>query len=239
MAWYDKVFKGIDPNIIEKAICNIQTEVPVIESKPEPEPEEWIWVEGYKGVDENMQGYGGFQYELGKQYSVDGEIKECENGLHFSLTLEDASYYKDILKNRFFKVKAYVRKQDFENYGSCIESPFLSHHYYMTARINKLAAQKIVLVEEITKTQEMLNRIQVTYPEIDNFDDVEQARMFGYERFVKNKYKQKLSKYFSELFVEIFIDRFSMSELKTKINEIIAYMEEGVSKDVAIYLLMK
>lgn len=240
MAWYDKLKFNDDKNTLNEIATYIQTETPVIGPNFTPEPEEeWIWVEGYKGVDQNMQGYGGFQYELGVEYSVEGEVRECRNGLHFSVSLEDAFHYKDRLTHRFFKVKAYVRKRDFINYGNHVRDLLSPYSYSIHGRIDKLAAQKIVLVEEITETEEMLRKIKQEYPDVNTFDDVKQVREYGYDKFRKDKYRQKLSKYFSELFVEIFIDRFYDDQLELKTNEIIAYMEEGVSKDVAIYLVMK
>ena len=256
MAWYDRfTLSNTDKNTLDEIATFVKKEAPVVETNPE---EEWIWVEGYKGVDENMQGYGGFQYELGKEYSVDGEIEECKNGLHFSLKLEDAFGYKQCMSHRFFKVRAYVRKKDVDNYG--VEKP-IDATYTMRYKIiqDKLAAQKIILTEEITETEIVLNAIKDIYPKVKTYDDAKQVRLLGYEVFVTNKYREVLSKYFSELFVELFIDKFSMTttkcyfygsrlhdmevfsdtELEAKTKEIIAYIEEGVSKDVAIYLLMK
>ena len=109
MAWYNSIFKATNKNTWGETVFCIEEKDPIIESVPEPE--EWIWVEGYKGVDQNMQGYKGFQYELNKEYSVDGEVEECKNGLHFSLKLDDVFHYKNCLTHRFFKVKAYVRKK--------------------------------------------------------------------------------------------------------------------------------
>lgn len=208
------------------------------ETKTEEPKEEWIWVEGYKGVDENMQGYGGYQYELGVEYSIDGEIEVCKNGFHFSKNLTDAFYYKDCLKHRFFKVKGLVKASDAALYG---KREYIPDVYGMRPYdiINKLAAKKIILIEEITDSKEVLSRIQMQYPDVETFDDVEKARPLGYDKFVKMKYREKLSKYFSELFVELFIEKFDISILPRRAKEIIAYMEEGVSKDVAIYLLMK
>ena len=37
-----------------------------------------IAMKGYKGMDANMQ-CRGMQFEIGKTYKVDGEIKLCEN----------------------------------------------------------------------------------------------------------------------------------------------------------------
>ena len=250
MAWYDKFKVNNTHDSLEEIVSYIQEETPVIETEPE---EEWIWVEGYKGVDQNMQGYGSFQYELGTEYTADGEIKACSNGFHFCLKLTDAFHYKDCLTHRFFKVRAYVKKNDVDSYGTLIS--FDGFRAYGSI-INKLAAQKIILTEEITETEEVLTAIKNKYYKIETYDDVKQARLIGYEDFMKNKYREKLSKYFSELFIELFIEKFSTTvsipdsrgfcttsysakTLESKTNEIIAYMEEGVSKDVAIYLLMK
>lgn len=206
--------------------------------KPEEPKEEWIWVEGYKGVDMNMQGYGGFQYELGVEYSIDGEVKECYNGFHFSKNLGDVFNYRDCLYNRFFKVKGLVKTSDVALYGKRI--PYNDDYYCFNAPIkDKLVAKKIILTEEIIDCEEILMHIKNKYPEVQTLDDARQARLLGYDKFVHDKYAEKLSKYFSELFVELFIETFRRNSLSNKTKEIIAYMEEGVSKDVAIYLLMK
>ena len=224
--------------------CEIKNENPYIDFNepltPEPEEpkEEWIWVEGYKGVNENMQGYGGYQYELGVEYSVDGEIKECRNGLHFSKNLKDTFSYKDCLSHRFFKVKGLVKASDVALYGQRIHSGS-SYGFPTYYKKDKLVAKKIILTEEITYSEEMLSQIQKEHSEIQTFDDVKKVRSHGYDEFVKMKYREMFSKYFSELFVELFIEKFYSSDLPRKAKEIITYMEEGVSKDVAIYLLMK
>lgn len=61
---------------------------------------------GYKGMDANMR-CRGMQYEVGKTYYVDGEIKLCRNGLHFCKSLVDVFYFYDCDGgNRFFEVEA-------------------------------------------------------------------------------------------------------------------------------------
>lgn len=238
MSWFSKAYIDIDELKAEKSENPyIDFNQPLIPKQEEPK-EEWIWVEGYKGVDENMKGYGDYQFELGVEYSIDGKIEVCKNGFHFSKNLTDAFFYKDCLKHRFFKVKGLVKASDAALYGKGEYAPdvYGLRPYNI---INKLAAKKIILIEEITDSKEVLSSIQMQYPEVETFDDVEKARPLGYDKFVKMKYREKLSKYFSELFVELFIEKFDISILPRRAKEIIAYMEEGVSKDVAIYLLMK
>ena len=38
-------------------------------------------IKAYKGFDKNMQ-CRGFQYEIGKEYDIDGEIELCKQGFH-------------------------------------------------------------------------------------------------------------------------------------------------------------
>lgn len=123
--------------------------------QPEPEPEEWIWVEGYKGTDKDMK-CRDFQYELGIQHDMpeDQKIKECESGFHLCLNLRDVfSYYGVGNGNRFFKVKALVRKSDKEKY----DKPDITSHYGyflngggFTISNNKLAAKSIIFLSECT-----------------------------------------------------------------------------------------
>lgn len=85
--------------------------------EPVVDDEKWIWVEGYKGTYADMSAKNNFQYELGVTYTMpdDVEIKECESGFHFSKWLSEAQkYYAVNGGNRFFKVTALVRKEDWD-----------------------------------------------------------------------------------------------------------------------------
>jgi (2Fe-2S) ferredoxin len=60
---------------------------------------------GYKATDKNMK-CGGFQFELGKWYAHEGELKLCEKGFHFCKYPSGVWYdYKDDT-TRVFKVEA-------------------------------------------------------------------------------------------------------------------------------------
>lgn len=121
--------------------------IPAEEKEPEPETkeEEWIWVEGYKGTNKDMC-CRGYQYALGKRYYMpeDATIIECESGFHLCKDLVDVfSYYEVRNNHRFFRVKALVRKSDYERYG------FVSREFGWS-RLNKLAAKSIEFVSELT-----------------------------------------------------------------------------------------
>lgn len=61
---------------------------------------------GYKGMTKDMT-CRGMQFEIGKTNHVEGELKLCENGLHYCKELMDVfCYYNREGGNRFFEVEA-------------------------------------------------------------------------------------------------------------------------------------
>ena len=66
-------------------------------------------IKAYKGFDKNLQ-CRGFQYEVGKEYEMDGKIEVCERGFHACESpLEVLDHYSifgnDLEKNRFCEVE--------------------------------------------------------------------------------------------------------------------------------------
>ena len=61
-------------------------------------------IKSYKGFDKNMQ-CRGFQYEVGKEYEMDGEIKCCNRGFHASKSPLEVWDYYDILNSRYAEVE--------------------------------------------------------------------------------------------------------------------------------------
>lgn len=61
----------------------------------------------YKGTDKDMKCHGGFQYELGKEYTDDGAIRCGYKGFHsVEAPLDAFSYFPPIDGNRFFSCVA-------------------------------------------------------------------------------------------------------------------------------------
>ena len=58
----------------------------------------------YKGFDENLC-CKGFQYEVGKEYEMDGEIMCCERGFHACKSPLEVWDYYDMLSSRFAEVE--------------------------------------------------------------------------------------------------------------------------------------
>ena len=61
-------------------------------------------ITSYKGFDKNMQ-CSGFQYEVGKEYEMDGEIKCCNRGFHACKSPMEVWDYYDMLNSRFAEVE--------------------------------------------------------------------------------------------------------------------------------------
>lgn len=136
--------------------------------QPTPPSEEWVWVSGYKATEKDMS-CKGYRYILDQQHNMpDGEtIKECANGFHFCLKLEDVlNYYRIGRGRRFFEVSALVRKTDLDMYGKRAEftNPdnckpgsidyILAESSFKFNMFNypkdKLVAKSIVLFRELT-----------------------------------------------------------------------------------------
>lgn len=102
--------------------------------------EEWVWVTGYKGTDRNMR-CRNYQFELNKQHDMpEGEeIRMCSNGFHFCDKLSRVyNYYKMEDGNRFFEVKALVRRWKKNDY------------YKVEQRDDKMVAKSIVFTRELS-----------------------------------------------------------------------------------------
>ena len=61
-------------------------------------------IKSYKAFDKNMQ-CRGFQYEVGKEYEIDGEIKCCDRGFHSCKSPMEVWDHYDMLSSRFAEVE--------------------------------------------------------------------------------------------------------------------------------------
>ena len=61
-------------------------------------------ITSYKAFDKNMQ-CRGFQYEVGKEYEMDGEVKCCNRGFHACKSPMEVWDYYDMLDSRYAEVE--------------------------------------------------------------------------------------------------------------------------------------
>ena len=71
-------------------------------------------ITSYKAFDKNMQ-CRGFQYEVGKEYEMDGEIKCCNRGFHACKSPIEVWNYYDILNSRYAEVEQSGKIEKEEN----------------------------------------------------------------------------------------------------------------------------
>ena len=112
--------------------------------------DEWIWVDGYKGTDRDMR-CKNYQFTmLDAHYMADNvEIELCESGFHFCQKLRDVFRYYNIGGgNRFFRVRALVRKSDVDAALKRSKDPFVAMCLFDNG--DKLVSKAIKFLCELT-----------------------------------------------------------------------------------------
>lgn len=195
--------------------------------KPE---DEWIWVEGYKGTDKDMCCLK-FQYELLKPYDLEApeHIKECFYGYHLCRYLCDVfEYYPFQNNNRFFRVRALVKKKDYEEYGDvrCVD------HYGDVIYKNKLVAKSIIFISELT-TDDLFEMYCDDFKHWST-EDKELARLKGVE-FVAEEImvRELVSLGYSRPFAE-FLNRDRKFEIAKAVGS-----QEDLSMDMKVAYIMR
>lgn len=136
--------------IAEEMLNNAVKQMELVEKK---ESEEWIWVTGYKGTDKDMK-CRDYQFMLNYRHEMPegSEISICSSGFHFCPKVKDVFNYYSIEKgNRFFEVRALVRKEDYESVGkiSYVHRGIYPYPAFPTI-VDKLTSKAIEFVRELT-----------------------------------------------------------------------------------------
>lgn len=196
---------------------------------------EYIWVDGYKGMSKDMKCID-FQYDFGKTYIKEQSIPEyC---FYFSRNLRDVfNCCPYDFPNRVFKVHCLVSKEDYEQNG----------HFSFGVFINNLIAKEIKIISEIPK-EELFPIVKKDYIMLESLDEF--ISITNYRTFILHKFVVKLSRFYSESFAivlfEEILDKYKKdasennfeNELSKTIKKAIVLAEEGLSKDMCVYLLL-
>lgn len=183
---------------------------------------EYIWVEGYKATENDMT-CRDFQYVLNEEYFHEGEVSTCNKGFHFCPKLKDTFDYYDLDgKNRFFKVKALVCKNDWRD------------GYY-----EKYAAKKIILTEELGY-ENLKKYISEKYSLVKSDDDWKEIQKDGYDAFSRRIFFNRMKDSgFGEAFINIVFDECYEENMEDIVALANALKEENISKDMAVYLILQ
>ena len=208
------------------------------------EQEEWVYVEGIKGMTKDMKGYDNFQFEVGKTYIKDGLIEICKNGFHLSLNLDDVlNHYGLCRENRFFKVRALVRKEDLDEYGTITE---VDNFFYGKQKIikNKLVSKEIEILEELSDEElfEEYKKMESGKSRwIEDIDDFIYCRKHGENKLAEAKLNVKLIVLgINELLVNILTKDFEdIRSREMFVDYVEALSKEQLSRDMFIYLIIE
>lgn len=125
-----EILEHVDPSKVGK---KYSVDDRFFEAVPE---EDWIWVDAYKGTDANMC-CKGKQYRMKIEDNFSGKVVLGSKGYHVATNLKDCFRTYDYdFRNRFFKVKALVKRTDYQ---------------YRNPNNTTLVAKAIKFVEEITE----------------------------------------------------------------------------------------
>lgn len=144
-------FKKKQANDVANAIEAVNKAAENVQALEDELVEEWIWINGYKGTDKDMK-CRGYQFEMNKCFDIsdDKPVELCQHGFHLCPNFEDVfKYYGVRDSNRFFEVKALVRKSDFRKLGPIYRK---TSYGYMDkiGENNKIAAKSIIFTRELT-----------------------------------------------------------------------------------------
>ncbi|EOY7134234.1 hypothetical protein ACQD5Y_003562 [Clostridioides difficile] len=184
-----------------------------------------------------------FQYKLNKTYSVEeihrGNINIYDYGFHLCLDLKDVfRCYNLNLSNRFFKVKALVRREDKYKYE--MEQSFSSIRPGAKCSIG---AKEIILFRELT-FEELKQDIQDKFPKIKNELEWNLIKKLGIYKYYNKIFINKMKEIgYSDIFSQVLFDEYhpliNPHRTMNILDKAIAYSKENLSKDMIIYLLMK
>lgn len=223
-----------------------------VKSKKEPENKDvYVWIEGYKATNKDMKCMNDFQYELGKEYTYNEEVKLCEKGFHFCKKLEDTFCYQNyqlINNTRYFKVKALVNMswlERKEEYFIRLEEEGYISNLKRDTKIRdihkKYVASKIIFTEEL-QFEDLLPYIKKEYDFINTETEWKLLKAVGCNEYIKQFFMCETKDL--NLFGEGFLN-YIYYRVKGDYNfayKVIDYMkmlkEENLSKDMLAYLIL-
>lgn len=189
---------------------------------------DYVIVEGYKATNKDMT-CRGFQYELGKTHTIEGEPEMCYKGFHFCLKLKDTFQYYHISVSRFFKVKAMVKREDILKFNA--------------DKDDKMVAKEIELIEEVS-FEEMRPHLHLPECIIDQ-EEYDKYNNLGEHDYFKGKFLIETNGEFEDdiksLFFDDYFKVYSDERIKEEYNNLVDRVKiinkQNVSLDTKLMLL--
>ena len=134
-------------------------------------------MKGYKGFDKNFK-CKGMQYEVGKEFSVDGELEMCKNGLHFcEYPLDVFAYYEPSI-SKYAEVEALGEiNNENPHFDIEMDSKICTNKLKVCTEIG--IPDLVHAAEEYIKDNIDTNKAQKTMSETKNIDEFSIAASTG------------------------------------------------------------
>ena len=143
-------------------------------------------ITSYKAFDKNMQ-CRNFQYEVGKEYEMDGEIKCCNRGFHACKSPMEVWDYYDMLNSRYAEVEQFGKIDEELN-----STKVCSSHIKIKAELN--LADIINIGVEWLKDITLPSKVKAYGALNDNGDRKKQIGSSGYSAQIGSSgYSAKIS----------------------------------------------
>ena len=196
--------------------------------------ENWVWVEGYKGTDKDMKCLG-FQYELGKVYTYDGELDPCRKGFHFCPKLESVidHHYKVGKGNRYFKVRALINLNQTITIRNNLYPTDIPPITKLMTDTDKRVAKQIEFLEEVPVDEIVKILYPTSYTELsDEFKN--NLIQFNVETAFKIQdiNNLKATGVYSQEIIDII-------NIENKLKLAYALAKENISQDTRLMILFK
>ena len=138
-------------------------------------------ITSYKAFDKNMH-CRNFQYEVGKEYEMDGEIKCCNRGFHACKSPMEVWDYYDMLNSRYAEVEQSGKIEEEENSTKVCSSHIKIKAELKLADIIKVGVEwlKDITSPSKFKTDGALNDNGYRYKQIGSSGDSAKIGSSGY-----------------------------------------------------------
>lgn len=228
---------------------------PSIVTIKEPE-HEWVTIKGFKATDKDMK-CRDYQYQFGSN-KYEGELNICKFGLHFCPKLTDIIHYVENMTDcRIFEVSAVIDKKYTERRQKEFHDKYHSSlHFPWDREENKEVAKEIIIErelssEEIFETFAPILKKSYIKNYITSAEKFKECRFRPAEQvraeIIENSINELVSYGYAETFAAILTDKIlnhcSDTPYYVYNDKILpfakALKDEGVSTDMAVYLLLK